>query len=107
MATERYSFQQIKQIQDSDGTQKNIISILPTINPSDLYSSSDIFLKIQAGQRIDNLAFKYLGDGKYWWAICLINGLANPFDVSLISGTLLRIPTSINKIIQFLESNAT
>ena len=106
MPTERYSFQQIKQIQDKDGIQKTIMSIPPVINPEDLYSPSDIFLKIKTGQRIDNLAFQYLGDGQYWWAICLINGLNSPFDSSLISGKLLRIPTSINRIIQILENNA-
>jgi len=105
--TERYSFQQIKQLKDSNNIQQTIMSILPAINPEDLYSSSDIFVKIKIGQRIDNLAYQYLGDGRYWWAICLINGLRTPFDASLISGKLLRVPTSINKIIQILESNAT
>ena len=107
MTTERYSFQNIQQLQDSSGIQKTIMSILPAINPEDLYSPSDVFVKIKTGQRIDNLAFQYLGSGQYWWAICLINGLKTPFDTELISGKLLRIPTSINRIIQILESNAT
>jgi hypothetical protein len=106
MATERYSFQKIQQF-DINGSKRTIMSILPAINPEDLYSPSDIFVKLKYGQRIDNLAYQYLGDGHYWWAICLINGLNTPFDSSLISGKLLRIPTSINKIIQILESNAT
>lgn len=105
--SERYSFQKIQQIKDIDGIQKTKMSILPSINPEDLYSSSDIFVKIKTGQRIDNLAFQYLGDGRYWWAICLVNDLKTPFDTTLISGKLLRIPTSINRIIQILESNAT
>jgi hypothetical protein len=105
--TDRYSFQQIRQLKDSNNIQKTIMSILPSINPQDLYSPSDIFVKIKTGQRLDNLSYQYLGDGRYWWVICLINGLKTPFDTSLISGKLLRIPTSINKIIQILESNAT
>jgi hypothetical protein len=101
MATDRYSFQNIK-IGDN---KREFVSSFPKIEPSEFYSDSDVFIKIQYGQRIDNLAFQYLGDGKYWWAICLINGLDSPFSASF--GQLLRIPISINKIVQILESRST
>jgi hypothetical protein len=105
--SERYSFQAIKQIQDVDGMQKTIMSMFPAIKHEDLYSSTDLFVKLKYGQRLDNLAYQYLGEGQLWWVICLMNGLNTPYDQSLIAGKLLRIPTSINRIIQILESNAT
>lgn len=100
MATDRYSFQTIK-----IGEEKRFISSFPKINPKELYSDSDVFIKIQYGQRLDNIAFQYLGDGRYWWAICLMNGLDSPFNAAF--GQLLRIPISISKIIQVLESKST
>ena len=92
--TSRYDFQQF------DGIQ---LSSFPSIDPNDLQSSDDFYIKLQYGQRIDTLAYQYLGDGRYWWIICLLNGLRTPFDKSLITGKILRIPTSIAPIIKTLE----
>lgn len=75
----------------------------PSIKPTDLQSPDDFFVKLRYGQRIDNLAYQYLGDGHYWWIICLLNGLQTPFDSRLITGTIVRVPTSITKIIKTLE----
>jgi len=80
------------------------MTTFPFIDPTDLQSSDDFFVKLRYGQRIDNLAYQYLGNGRYWWIICLLNGLKTPFDPSLITGTLLRVPTSIANVFQILES---
>jgi hypothetical protein len=88
---------------DSQSFSTTGMTTFPFVNPALLQSSDDFFIKLQYGQRIDNLAYTYLGDGHYWWVICLLNGLATPFDASLIAGKLLRIPTSTAKIFKAIE----
>jgi len=98
MATSRYSYQTI--------VNSKFISTFPQISPEELQSSDDIFVKLQYGKRIDNLAYEYLGDGRYWWVIALLNGLNTPFDDDLIVGKIIRIPSSINNILSILENKA-
>jgi len=95
---DRYSFLDI--------ISEKYIKTFPAIKASELYSNTDIFLKLNYGQRIDTLAYQYLGSGNYWWVICLINNLRTPFDKGLIVGKLLRIPISINRIITVLENKS-
>lgn len=95
---DRYSFLPI--------ISEKFIATFPVIKLEELYSNSDFFVKLQYGQRLDQLAYQYLGSGQYWWCIALINGLKTPFDKELIVGKLLRIPISINKIIQILENKS-
>ena len=78
------------------------ISTFPAINPSELEQEDDLIVKISSTQRIDQLAYQYLGDGSLWWMICLLNGMKTPFDN--ISNKLLRIPASPEYIINILES---
>jgi len=99
MASSRYDFQKILR----GGASGDIMSAFPQITSSDLQSSNDIFVRLQYGQRVDNLAYKYLGDGQYWWVICLMNNLKTPFDQNLVVGKILRVPTSLSKIIRRLE----
>jgi hypothetical protein len=94
LAVSRYDFQSIN---------GEILSSFPAISPQELQSDTDVYVKLRYGQRIDNLAYTYLGDGRLWWIICLLNGLKTPFDSKLITGTILRVPTSTAKIIRILE----
>jgi len=89
-----------------DIISEKYIKTFPAIKASELYSNTDIFLKLNYGQRIDTLAYQYLGSGNYWWIIAIYNNLKTPFDKELIVGKLLRIPISINRIIQALESKS-
>ena len=50
----------------------------------------DRFHTVVAGDRIDALAFRYLGKADLWWVICDYNGLAFPLELG--TGTVLRIP---------------
>lgn len=93
-ANSRYDWQAF------DGKSMNSF---PFINPRELWSDDDLFIKLQYGQRIDNIAHQYLGSGSYWWILCLVNGLKTPFDQTLVEGKLLRIPISIAKIFKILE----
>jgi len=44
-------------------------------------------------KRIDLIAFRTLGDDRLWWAIALVNNIANPLE-DLEIGSALRIPTT-------------
>ncbi len=51
----------------------------------------DIFHTIQEGDRIDLLAYRYLGDASLWWIICDYNYIFFPLDMEI--GAVLRIPS--------------
>lgn len=51
----------------------------------------DRFHKVQPRERIDLLAYRYLGDAKLWWVICDYNDIA--FPLKLVTGDVLRIPS--------------
>ncbi len=51
----------------------------------------DVFHVARAGDRMDLLAYKYLGDPTLWWVICDYNDIFFPLDLEL--GTVLRIPS--------------
>ncbi len=58
----------------------------------------DIFHVVQDGDRIDLLAYRYLGDPTHWWVICDYNDILFPLDLEL--GIVLRIPS-----LEHLEMN--
>lgn len=51
----------------------------------------DIFHVVEAGDRIDLLSCRYLGDPTLWWVICDYNDVFFPLDLEL--GMVLRIPS--------------
>jgi len=77
-----------------------------SINSKDIESNEDEFYTFTVTDRLDTLAAKYYGDGRYWWVICLANNLLSPFDKNLTPGKVLRIPNNINKILNKLKINA-
>jgi len=103
MATNRYSYLTV--LNSASGS---FISTFPSIQPEEVQRSDDIFVKVSYGQRLDNLAYDYLGDGGYWWIICLVNGFKTPFDDEIVQGRIIRIPASVNYVLNVLErkSNA-
>ena len=52
----------------------------------------DIFHVVQAGDRIDLLAYRYLGDSTLWWVICDYNDVFFALDLQLGAG--LSIPSA-------------
>ena len=51
----------------------------------------DRFHTVIDGDRIDMLAYHYLGDATLWWIICDYNDIFFPLE--LTPGTVLRIPS--------------
>ena len=53
--------------------------------------ADDLFHTIVEGDRIDLLAYKYLGQADLWWILCDYNDLFMPLDLEI--GAVLRIPS--------------
>ncbi|HRT96273.1 MAG TPA: hypothetical protein P5532_17760 [Planctomycetota bacterium] len=52
----------------------------------------DRFHTVVEGDRLDLLAYRYLGDARLWWVIADYNDIFWPLDLGL--GRLLRIPSA-------------
>lgn len=51
----------------------------------------DVFHTVVEGDRIDLIAYRYLGSASLWWVICDYNDIFLPLD--LVSGSVLRLPS--------------
>ena len=80
-----------------------VFGTFPTIKATDLQSENDVVISFTDGMRFDTLAYQYYGSGEYWWIICLANNLGTPFGGDLLPGTLIRIPTSLEKVLNFIK----
>lgn len=56
----------------------------------------DTFHTVVEGDRIDLIAYNYLGNASLWWVICDYNDVFFPLELQI--GMLLRIPS-----IEFVE----
>ena len=85
--------------------EKPRLETFPTIKAEDLKDDvNDIIMTYDESMRFDKLAFDYLGDGRYWWAICLLNDAHLPFSSNLKPGDNIRIPTNISRILTIIQS---
>jgi len=101
MAISRYN--EFDQVIDKV-TGRPRLETFPPIKSTDLIDEqNDIIIEFQDGMRLDGLAFQYLNDGRYWWAICLLNDIHLPFGDQLPTGKLLRIPTNISRILDIIQ----
>ena len=53
--------------------------------------------------RMDAMAETFYGDSRYWWIICLMNNLVNPFSYDLLPGTLIKIPNEASTIVNMIK----
>ena len=51
----------------------------------------DRFHTVVAGDRVDTLAARYLGQAEFWWVLCDYNDILFPLELEL--GAALRIPS--------------
>lgn len=99
-STSRYSV--VEKVTDTNKSTL-VFGTFPTVKAKDLESPSDIIISFADGMRFDVLAHQYYGSGEYWWVICLANNLGTPFGGDLLPGTLIRIPTSLDKVLNTIK----
>ena len=101
MAISRY--QSLNIVRDEQ-SGKQRVGMFPPIFADDLKDDeNDVFIEYTEGVRLDTLAVDYFGDGRYWWVICLLNDISLPFGSSIQPGTILRMPTNVNKVLNIIE----
>ena len=55
---------------------------------------------VVAGERLDSLAARYLGDETLYWVLALCNGIQDPFSVS--PGDTLQVPLDVSRVLSRL-----
>lgn len=99
MATSRYK--SMRTLVDSKN--RILYETFPKIDNSKLQHPDDFIVQIKDGERLDSLAEKYLGDGRYWWVICVVNNISFPFGEDVSAGTIIRIPNKLDRVFQHLD----
>ena len=102
MATSRYN--RFRTVKSFVGDPRRL-ETFPSISRNELSTIPHTVIKFKETDRLDHLAQSYLCNGTYWWAICLLNDLDNPFSYTLLPGTLLKIPNSIDPFIDLIKRN--
>ena len=100
MATSRYD--QFRRVRSYSNDPVRL-ETFPAISAADLESIPHTIIKFKETDRLDHLAETFLGDPTYWWAICLMNNLNNPFSYKLLPGSLLKIPNTIEQLLMLIR----
>lgn len=66
-----------------------------TFDFPDMSSIKTLNVYVNPNERLDHLAFKYLGAGEYWWIIAALNDLS--WGLQFESGQIIKIPVDINE----------
>lgn len=74
-----------------------------TIYPPIIPKASDVYLRVQDGQRLDTLANTYYGDPAMWWIIAQANAITGG-TLFVPAGKQIRIPQDIASIAADLET---
>ena len=103
----RYTLPDLKVTAKLDTTNNR--RMLETIIDPDIPKSySDSYIVTVFGDRLDLLAYKYLGDATYWWMIAAANPELRKDSVYLEPGIQIRIPSDSNKVITLIaEQNSS
>jgi nucleoid-associated protein YgaU len=59
----------------------------------DIYTSVQNYAVVD-GDRLDNLAAKFLGDPTLWWMICDANGVTDPDELTAQAGRTILVPVA-------------
>ena len=70
--------------------QEEFLGTRPQIDTSP--QPDDVFHTVVEGDRIDLIAYRYLGRADLWWVICDYNDIF--FAMELESGAVLRVPSA-------------
>ncbi|MAH51073.1 hypothetical protein CMI37_34975 [Candidatus Pacearchaeota archaeon] len=79
------------------------LETFPSLQSEELESIPHNIVMWKETDRMDAMAEDLLGDARYWWVICLMNDLVNPFSYSLLPGTLLKIPYEALDVINIVN----
>lgn len=70
------------------------------LSSAQLTDVSVFLIRTSAMDRLDTLAFKYLGAGEYWWVLALLNDIEWAF--SFTPGEILKIPYDVQDVLRHI-----
>ena len=79
------------------------LETFPALSHEDLNNIPHNVVIWKESDRMDALATDLLGAAQYWWIICLMNNLVNPFSYNLLPGTPLKIPHDVSTIMGIIQ----
>jgi nucleoid-associated protein YgaU len=97
MARSRYSSSRI--IDGHYGTWRNPVA--ERLDGDILEGVATFSYTMAAGDRLDHLAARYLGDDRYYWVIALVNNIIYPLGIA--PGTVLHIPKNVVDVLNKLQ----
>ena len=101
MATSRYkNFAQVRSFPQDYFR----LETFPPISATDLRNIPHTTIVFKETDRLDHLAEKFMGSATYWWVICLMNNLENPFSYKLLPGVRLMIPNNADPVVQMIQN---
>ena len=80
------------------------LETFPAIGHEDVDNIPHNIVIWKQSDRMDALAADLLGSAQYWWIICLMNNLTNPFSYNLLPGTPLKIPHDVSTVMNIVQS---
>ena len=102
MATSRYK--DFRTVKGFVGDPRRL-ETFPAITKQSLSIIPHTVITYKETDRLDSLAEKFLGNGRYWWAICMMNNFNSPYDPRLTVGMTIKIPKNITDLINFMNKN--
>ena len=81
------------------------LETFPPISASELRNIPHTTIIFKETDRLDLLAEEFMGSATYWWVICLMNNLENPFSYKLLPGVRLVIPNDPDVVINMKQNN--
>jgi len=79
------------------------LETFPALSREDLNNIPYNVVIWKESDRMDALATDLLGSAQYWWIICLMNNLVNPFSYNLLPGASLKIPHDVNTVMSLIQ----
>ena len=100
MALSRYDkFSQVR----SNSKEPYRLETFPSITHEELSIIPHSVVMWKETDRMDAMAEDLLGDARFWWIICLMNNLVNPFSYNLLPGTLIKVPHEAASVVNLIK----
>ncbi len=80
------------------------LETFPPISAADLQNIPHTTIIFKETDRLDLLAEEFMGSATYWWVICLMNNLENPFSYKLLPGVRLMIPNDAESAVRMIQN---
>ena len=97
MAVNRY--RNVNVVEDMPGVPRHYETVdFPSA--SELANIPTIKIRVGRFDRLDQLAFRHLGAGEYWWVIALMNDLDWMYEFE--AGQILKIPVNVEDVLRLI-----